>query len=272
MHWPQNSVIGCTGWSFQPFSLPAVQRWVYQQSYSYIIADPAVQRQSCTIRYSIVKLIRKPDSAALNQSTQHCPTKHELHYIVWMHEPVIWVAHAFEIPPVRICFVLVSCAFAYREYSVWSWVSFDVPPMEEEPDSSSDSLLCVGGKRRRKTNIASGPPYGYLIFQLAPICRTSGSLTVFTARSISNTSAISESVDKGIDILGQDFSQRASLSCIQLYSVKLHRNISLSNLKGTVWHFGKHVYLCSCRVLVRRTTPLSYLSIKYKAPSRRSLS
>lgn len=69
------------------------------------------------------------------------------------------------------CFVLVSCVFAYREYSVWGRVS-ELPLMSlpcekmtdcsEKPASSSDSLHSAGGERRRKSNIASGPPYGYI--------------------------------------------------------------------------------------------------------------
>lgn len=98
----------------------------------------------------------------------------------------------------------------------------------EKPDSLSGSLLFVRGERRY-SNIASGPPYGYLIFHLGPICRTCGSLAVFTARSISNTSDSRESVGSilGHHILGQDFSQKPS----QCYVHSIVSNYHKENLK-----------------------------------------
>lgn len=77
----------------------------------------------------------------------------------------------------------------------------------EEPDSSPDSLRSVAEERQRKSNIASGPPYVYLIFQLGPICRACGSSAVLASRSISNTSDSNESVDSTV------FKGKASHRC-----------------------------------------------------------
>lgn len=110
-------------------------------------------------------------------------------------------------------FVLVSWVFAYTESSLWaSEFALMCLPREtvtdcsEEPNASSDSLHSVGGKRRRESDMASGPPYVYLIFQLGPICRACGSLALHAPFQTPQIA-----VSQLHNIQGQDFSQMPSL-------------------------------------------------------------
>lgn len=97
---------------------------------------------------------------------------------------LIWIANGGWAK--LLCFGQVLCLHV-------DGFSFDGLAFQKRPVHCQIVCSVLEGRGVERNSRASGPPYGYLIFQPSPICRTCWSSAVFTACSISNTSDINQS-------------------------------------------------------------------------------